>query len=454
MDSRCSACPAAHKVVDDSGPEDAELLMVGEAPGYQENENNCPFVGKTGIEVNDHYLPLAGLRRSKIPFTNAIRCLPTSSKGKLDIHKRTDMEMLESCAQCHLYPKIERMKNLKVIIPMGAFACYALDPTIKLDLHHGIPRECSGYTLFPMLHPAGGIHEPKKMLQIRTDWIRLRRFLKGTLVHRVDSFPNPDYKEATTGDIKYIDPTIPMANDTETSRSEGPYFYTFSQHGGVGRLIRAGNRDHLELLQRVLSHWESILIWHNWLYDYHVVTRMGLEFPMKKIRDSMVTAFHLGNLPQGLKALSLRELGMEMQDFEDLVTPYSAERVMEYYEMANMIDWPKPEAELVRKEGGAYKKYQAQGMNTKFKRFFTDYKKNPDKDIFRMWTENWASYQDMIEEKLGPWPGLDIAHVPFDKALYYACRDADATIRIWPVLQQMIQQVRKTGQENWRENGS
>jgi hypothetical protein len=87
-------------------------------------------------------------------------------------------------------------------------------------------------------------------------------------------------------------------------------------------------------------------------------------------------------------------------------------------------------------------------MNTKFKRFLTDYTKNENKDIFKAW-KNWEDSHKMIEEKLGPWPGKCISYVPFEKVIYYACRDADATIRLWPILERMRRRVRRRNQEYW-----
>jgi hypothetical protein len=57
----------------------------------------------------------------------------------------------------------------------------------------------------------------------------------------------------------------------------------------------------------------------------------------------------------------------------------------------------------------------------------------------------------MIEEKMGPWPGLDIAHVPFEKTLFYACRDVDALIRLWPLIEWMRSRVGQVPQERWRD---
>lgn len=459
---RCELCPGDHNCIQPSGPEcngyTEDNLFIGEAPGTNEDKAGIPFIGKTGREVDGQYLPLAGLTRRNSRFTNAIRCLPSTPGHKLDPKDKRHIALLESCAKAFLYPEIERTRP-KLLVPMGAFACKTIDPDISLDLHHGIPVATKWGTAFPMYHPAQGIHEPKKMLIIRTDWIRLKEYLAGVLQVPVDPYTNPDYSEVKDeGEIECINPNDDMAMDTETSRSIGPYCITYSQMPGTGRLIRASRVDLLARLQTVLNRWKSgkrrrrigRIYWHNWMYDWKVTDQLGLQFPHDCIRDTMIQSFHLGNLPQGLKALAYRELGMDMEDFEDLVLPYSKPHVLTYYRDAYAIDWPKPDPVDVRDKDGNWKVYKAQGMNTKFKRFFTDLEKNPDKDVFKMWKENWEESQSVIEAELGPWPGPDIAHVPFYNVLHYACRDADATIRLKSLLGRMRKQVRKKSQELWR----
>lgn len=447
---RCTLCPGKNNCVPPSGPQECNgYMFIGEAPGYEEDRKGRPFVGKTGMEVDMTYLPLGGFRRRDAYFTNAIKCLPTGAKGKIELKNTKDKELLESCAQAHLYREIEEMTP-KLLIPMGAFACYAIDPDINLDLHHGMPIETRMGMAFPMWHPSGGIHEPKKMLQIRTDWIRLKRYIGGTLNMPYDEFPTPDYAEIEcVGDLKSLDPTQAIGCDTESSRSSGPHCLTFSTFEGTGRLIRANRPDLLREFQAYLNRWESEIIFHNWLYDRGVVMEMGLRFPDRLIRDSMVSSFHLGNLPQGLKALAFRELGMTMQDFEDLVKPYSSILAMDYLKQAYLVDWPKPEPVEEMGKDGLLKMKQPQGMNTKIKRFFTDLSKDPDKDIYDAW-DNWKLSHALIEDTCGEFPYMDIAHVPFDKMLHYACRDADATLRLWPILKRMKVAANAGGmQENW-----
>lgn len=453
----CSACPRVNICIPPSGPQRrGGLLFVGEAPGQQEDRYarrsppGLPFIGKTGEEVDRHYLPLAGLRREEVCFDNAIRCLPDRPGGKLDPTRAQDLDLLETCANAHLPELIDRMQP-RLIIPLGNFACRAVyGEAFDLEVRHGIPAESQWGPTFPMYHPAMGLHEPKKMLYVRTDWDRLRKHLRGVLLLPTDAYPDPDYAEVTHArEIQDIDPDRPLAADTESSR-EGPYCLTYSQWPGVGRLIRADRTDLLGALEARVAQGSGRILFHHWLYDWTVVEAMGLSFPHHRLVDTLARVYHLGNLPQGLKALAFRELGMAMQDYDDLVTPHSRMEVIRYYRLAYAEDWPKPEPQLVRGETGQWKLYRPHSLTTKLKTFFTYLQKNPDKDVFEAW-DNWEAEHEAIEEVLGPWPGKDIRHVPFEEVLPYACRDADALIRLWPILKGMARLTRRFSQELWRE---
>lgn len=458
---RCALCPRVNACIPPDGPADAEILFIGEAPGKDEDKQakqrppGRPFIGKTGDEVNRHYLPLAGLRRDAVRSTNAIGCLPVTAGGKLDPNRQADVDLLESCAGKRLYPDIER-GGYQLLVPLGAFACRAVfGESFDLELRHGIPTETPwGIPAFPMYHPALGIHEPKKMLYLRTDWQRLGRYLKGTLPERSDPFAGcEDYQEVThASEVEEINPDADLAADTESERGGRPYCLTYSQWPGVGRLIRAARPDLLAAFGRHVHKAKGRILFHNFLYDWSVLEALEIHLEPHRVVDTMQRVFHLGNLPQGLKALSFRELGMTMEDFIDLVTPYSRRRVLDYYELAAAEDWPKPdERPIWNEKTGLWKLKRPQGMNTKFKRFFTDLRKQGEnKDVFQSW-ENWDADQQMIEDRVGPWPGMCITHVPFERVLHYACRDADALIRLWPIINRMSKVVRRYTQGWWRD---
>ena len=455
---RCDGCPRDHHCVPGNGPLDSDILFLGEGPGWDEDREREPFCGRTGQEVNRGYMPLAGLRRPFYRFDNAMKCMPKGKNGKLDPKRQADRDMVQKCAETHLYPLIQQQAP-KLIVPMGQFACRTIDPDINLELQHGIPCGTPWGRAFPMYHPAGGLHEPKKMLMLRTDWIRLGRYLKGKLPLYKDEYAGrEDYKVITvpaeTEDYLAGYEDSPLACDTETTRQSNPFCLTFSTVLGSGRLIEASNDACVRQFQNILDRWRGPILWHNWLFDGEVVRKMGLRFPRRLIVDTMVKVFHLGNLPQGLKALAYRELGMRMQDFDDLVTPHAVPLVLAYYREAFAKSWPKPEPHLERdSKTGKWKLKQPHSLTTKLKTFFTYYAKNPEKDVFEAW-DNWEDSHQMIQEEMGrPWPGKCITYAweaDREGTIRYACRDADSLLRLWPVIKQMESRVRKFPQESWR----
>jgi len=458
MSDRCPACPGKYKCVPFMGPCTSSYKFIGEAPGWEEERKGECFVGKTGKEVDNGYLPLAGLRRGNIRIGNAIGCLPDTSEHKLDLKKPAHRELLYTCAGHRLYPELQQYPA-SLIIPMGAFACHAIDPDINLELHHGMPLQTKWGWTFPMYHPAGGIHEPKKMLQIRTDWYRLRQYINGRLQLGFDEYAGlEDYAESITSSDVHRDldgeADQPLACDTEFTRKRLAFCLSYTTRAGRGRLIRAENKLALAAFQEHLDIWEGDILWHNWMADYPITKQMGLRFPKHKIIDTMVRAFNLGNIPQGLKALAFRELGMEMMDFDDVVAPHSTRRVLAYYGDAAREDWPKPEPVRERQKDGSWKDKQPHSMKTKLKTFFTKYEKDPSINIFEQWTKNWVDSHQMIEKRMGEWPGKCITHAAEDdweKVKHYACRDADALRRLRDVLMHMESRIRKGLQETWRE---
>lgn len=92
----CERCPALvesrRRIVNGVGPEDADLLFLGEAPGEQEDKGGEPFVGRSGTVLDDA-LRDAGIARADVRITNCIRCRPPENR---DPHK-------EELANCRSY---------------------------------------------------------------------------------------------------------------------------------------------------------------------------------------------------------------------------------------------------------------------------------------------------------------------------------------------------------------
>lgn len=109
----CTRCPnlvdSRSQIVNGTGPEDAEILFVGEGPGANEDETGTPFIGRSG-SVLDETLQLVGLDREDVRITNCVRCRPPDNRDP----KKAE---LENC-RGYLETEIDRL-DPDVIVTLG-----------------------------------------------------------------------------------------------------------------------------------------------------------------------------------------------------------------------------------------------------------------------------------------------------------------------------------------------
>lgn len=444
--SRCPNCPKdingryEHPIICPDGPRNASVFFFGERPGKEENSRGRCFIGMTGREFNEHYLPLAGLSREDVYVSNAVKCY-----GK----KAPSPELTRSCSEHHLREEIARVRP-KVIVPMGGIACSIIDD-VDLEMWHGIPMENAkwwGTTIptFPMWHPARGIHETAMMKPLSDDFIALGKYLRGELVVPVDEYEGrEDYRllsgETDLASVEW-DEDYPVAIDTETDPTEGFWCLSFSLRPGTGYVIRRGDDMGLSGFRKRLGKHKGPIVFHNGMFDLPVLEEVGIQVPMRHFEDTMLRSYHLGYLPQGLKALAFRLCGMRMREFEDVVIPYSLDVMMDYVMRLCDVDWPKPEEQLVP-DGDGFKTYKPQGLNAKLKRLVTDFVKNPIPKTLKRWDE-WSDEEKAPAiERFGDMPKPSIKYVPIGEAVRYASQDADGTGRVRSALIRLKREIRK-----------
>ena len=174
---------AAHELfegkvlVPGEGCEQAEIVLVGEAPGAEETLQKRPFVGKAGKNL-DGFLEVLELKREDIFITNAVKVRPTkmSEKGRLSNRPPTKEE-LAVCAEClrkelsHIAPK--------VIVTLGNTALRAVtgDAHITIGEVHGRPVNCGEKTVFALYHPASIIYRRELRAVYDEDLVKLKGFL-------------------------------------------------------------------------------------------------------------------------------------------------------------------------------------------------------------------------------------------------------------------------------------
>lgn len=490
MLDRCATCTGKFHCIPGDGPERCRVAMFGQNPGKQEEasaergEFGRVFIGDAGRELNEHYLALAGLVRSDDVFmSNVMKCHTENDR-------KPSPREIATCAAHHMPGELIE-HDPELVVLMGSPAC-SIVPEIWLEAHHGYPRKVSLFGVnrwvVPMYHPAAGLHDTMMMTELMQDFERLRNILGGDRSVLVDEYPDPDYEDLT-GNHAAIEAIMRrglnseriLARDTEylqlkKSPLKKPWCSTFTIDPGTGYMIRATDRDGLQVLARYMPYYFGIL--HNALADLDVEQAMGL--PEAPYDDTMQLAAHQQDLPQKLKALAWRLAGMTMKDYEDVVMPYSRVAVMEWLEQAYDIAVLTPSVKYVPKKRKVPKTAKAltklmaelEGHTLEEREdgyFHFKISEDCDSDLTKKVLHihkhtakpvpedadkpysPWEAWQTQVVEKLGPeienevvkrigkMPQASIQEVftrnP-QEAIRYACRDSDSTRRIYPVLKE------------------
>jgi DNA polymerase len=170
--TRCRLSAGRTQVVFGDGSPDADLMFIGEGPGYHEDQQGHPFVGAAGQLLNT-LLGEIGLRRDEVRVTNTVLCRPPGNRDPMP-------DELESCRP-YLTEQVE-LVDPKVIVTLGNFATRViLDKTVGISKVRGQIHPWNGRTVIPTFHPAavlrGGGAASRTMQQVREDFAAIRTTL-------------------------------------------------------------------------------------------------------------------------------------------------------------------------------------------------------------------------------------------------------------------------------------
>jgi uracil-DNA glycosylase family 4 len=166
--SDCQKCPLAaerNTVVFGTGDPDADLMFVGEAPGFNEDKQGKPFVGQAG-KLLDKLLAEIGLERGQCFIANVLKCRPPGNRDPAPLE-------IEAC-EGHLSRQIELIQP-RVVCSLGNFATKLLSGRPEgITKVRGVPqvRELGGRTVFlyPIFHPAAALYTPAMLERLRGDF--------------------------------------------------------------------------------------------------------------------------------------------------------------------------------------------------------------------------------------------------------------------------------------------
>jgi DNA polymerase len=150
------------------GPADAEIMFIGEGPGFHENEQGRPFVGAAGHFLEE-LLQAVGLGREQVYITNVVKCRPPSNRDPM-------ADELSAC-DGFLQRQIQAI-NPKVIVTLGRFSMHKFLPNARISQAHGQAVRVKGRLVVPFYHPAAALHQPSLRPTVEADFARLPEWIE------------------------------------------------------------------------------------------------------------------------------------------------------------------------------------------------------------------------------------------------------------------------------------
>lgn len=164
--SDCQKCQlhfSRKRSVPGEGPADADLLFIGEGPGFYENESGRPFVGAAG-KFLEELLEKISMKREQVFICNVVKCRPPGNRDP-------QAEEIAACGE-YLNRQIVTI-NPKVIVTLGRFSMAKFLPNTKISRVHGQAFQVNGRLVVPMFHPAAALHQPSLRPQVEQDFAKL-----------------------------------------------------------------------------------------------------------------------------------------------------------------------------------------------------------------------------------------------------------------------------------------
>ena len=170
--TRCRLARGRTQVVFGSGNPHADLMFVGEAPGFHEDKQGLPFVGQAG-KLLEKLLAQIGLQRSDVYIANTLKCRPPGNRNPQE-------DEIEAC-ESHLFRQIELIQPV-VVATLGNFATKLLSGRpLGITRVHGQEQQTTiggrSVLLYPLYHPAAALYTPSMLNILAADFARLPALL-------------------------------------------------------------------------------------------------------------------------------------------------------------------------------------------------------------------------------------------------------------------------------------
>jgi uracil-DNA glycosylase len=180
--TRCGLSATRTNAVPGTGPCPAEIMIVGEAPGFNEDAQGRPFVGQAG-KLLDTLLAGIGLRREDVYITNVLKCRPPQNRDPMP-------NEVEACAN-YLNWQLKLVEP-KVVIVLGRHALERLLPGHgPISRVHGQLLDRGDVKYVAVYHPAAALHNGSLVNDLQEDFLKVRRHLDEVLAPPPPPEPDP-----------------------------------------------------------------------------------------------------------------------------------------------------------------------------------------------------------------------------------------------------------------------
>ncbi|MHB8618750.1 MAG: uracil-DNA glycosylase family protein [Chloroflexota bacterium] len=160
---QCRLCEGRKNAVPGEGPERCDLMLIGEGPGFHENEQGRPFVGAAG-KFLEQLLASIGLTRSEVYITNVVKCRPPSNRDP----------MPDEIAACGSFLDSQiRLVMPKAVVTLGRFSMARWFPGQSISRIHGQAQQFGDLWVFPSFHPAAALHQERFRSLIEADFLKI-----------------------------------------------------------------------------------------------------------------------------------------------------------------------------------------------------------------------------------------------------------------------------------------
>jgi DNA polymerase len=201
--TRCRLAQGRTQVVFGAGNPHADLMFVGEAPGFHEDKQGVPFVGQAG-KLLDKLLAGIGITRDDVFVANVLKCRPPGNRDP-------QQDEIESC-EPHLFRQIELIEP-KVIATLGNFATKLLSGRpLGITRVHGQEQALTiagrSVVLYPLYHPAAALYTPAMLKVLEADFARLPELLghpaQPAAVPELEPQPQPEPEPAVAAPAEQL----------------------------------------------------------------------------------------------------------------------------------------------------------------------------------------------------------------------------------------------------------